>query len=88
MNHELIPVKQLVIKTRIETCENCPIFSQTFRNCRKTKGGCGCVIDVPIGFGKRSGKAHMMGQSCPKKKWEKVTEEDLLEIHNQLAEEG
>ena len=83
MNKDLIPIKEIVVKTRISICESCELFRPTIRRCALPPKGCGCLIDT---FGK-IGKAHMLGQSCPHKKWERVSTEDLIELHNHIVNE-
>lgn len=84
MKDEFIPIKELVVNARIHICENCELFRPTLRRCALPPKGCGCLIDTLGKFG----KAHMLGQSCPHKKWEKVTLDDLVTLHNQIVEEG
>lgn len=78
--------KDLIIKARIDICERCPIFNKKLRNCQLSKGGCGCFIDVGVSpF--RYGKAYMMGQGCPHKKWLPMNEDDIIRVLNLIDED-
>ena len=70
---ELKPIKKLVAAGRIAMCEECGLTK--LRRCPE----CGCFMDV---------KTRMMSARCPKGKWQAMTNENLIELHNELAAEG
>jgi len=84
--NELKPIKKLVAAGRIAICEECDLFRPILRRCAMPPKGCGCFIASPLLFGK--GKAYLMGHSCPNGKWQAMTSENLIELHNELAAGG
>ena len=71
--NELKPIKKLVQKARIAMCEECGLTK--LRRCPD----CGCFMDA---------KTRIMGARCPKGKWNAMTNENLIELHNELAAGG
>jgi tRNA(Ile2) C34 agmatinyltransferase TiaS len=71
--NELKPIKSLVQKTRITICEECGLTK--LRRCPD----CGCFMDA---------KTRIMGARCPQGKWQAMTTENLIELHNELAAGG
>ena len=53
---ETIHAPEIIVKSRIEICDQCTELFKLTRNCKK----CGCFVDM---------KARLKNIECPLKKW-------------------
>lgn len=57
-------------QARIAICEGCPTFDKAKRLCQKSKGGCGCFVDIKTKYLEIDFVTYKEQVKCPKGKWE------------------